>query len=130
MSRKTISVLLLGLMVALAACSPAATPTPTAVPPTAVPPTAVPPTAVPPTPEPTAEPTAEPSTLTVFAAASLTDAFTEIGKNFEAANPGVTVVFNFAGSNQLAEQIGQGAPVDVFASANKTQMENAIKSGR
>jgi molybdate transport system substrate-binding protein len=68
--------------------------------------------------------------LTVFAAASLTDAFTEIGRAFEAANPGVTVAFNFAGSNQLATQIGEGAPADVFASANAAQMDAAVASGR
>jgi molybdate transport system substrate-binding protein len=69
-------------------------------------------------------------TLIVFAAASLTDAFTEIGRAFEAANPGVTVAFNFAGSNQLATQIGEGAPADVFASANQAQMDAAVASGR
>jgi len=62
-------------------------------------------------------------TLTVFAAASLTDAFNEIGKNFEAANPGVTVTFNFAGSQALQTQIEQGAPADVFASASKSYMD-------
>jgi molybdate transport system substrate-binding protein len=70
------------------------------------------------------------ATLNVFAAASLQDVFTEMGKNFEAANPGAKVAFNFAGSQQLAQQIGQGAPADVFASANKAQMAVAIKSGR
>ncbi|MCB0184578.1 MAG: molybdate ABC transporter substrate-binding protein [Caldilineaceae bacterium] len=69
-------------------------------------------------------------TLNVFAAASLTDAFSEIGENFSAANSGTAVVFNFAGSNQLATQIGQGAPADIFASANETQMNAAIDSGR
>ena len=64
-------------------------------------------------------------TLNVFAATSLTGAFTEMGKNFESANPGVKVVFNFAGSQQLATQIGQGADADVFASANTTQMTNS-----
>ncbi len=68
--------------------------------------------------------------LNVFAAASLTDAFEEIGKSFEAANPGATITFNFAGSQQLAQQIAQGAPVDVFASANRTQMNNVIASGQ
>lgn len=67
--------------------------------------------------------------LIVFAAASLTDAFEELGRNFEAANPGVTVTFNFAGSQQLAQQINQDAPADVFASANRAQMENVIASG-
>jgi molybdate transport system substrate-binding protein len=61
--------------------------------------------------------------LNVFAASSLTDAFTEIGKNFEAANPGVTVTFNFAGSQALKTQIEEGAPADVFASANESEMD-------
>jgi molybdate transport system substrate-binding protein len=69
-------------------------------------------------------------TLHVFAAASLTEAFGEIGQDFTAAHPGTEVVFNFAGSNQLATQIGAGAPGDVFASANNTQMNMAIESGR
>jgi molybdate transport system substrate-binding protein len=74
--------------------------------------------------------TAAGQSVTVFAAASLTDAFNEIGKNFEAAHPGTTVAFNFAGSQQLAQQIGQGAPADVFASANNAQMAVVIKSGQ
>ena len=78
--------------------------------------------------EPAAE--AEPTTLNVFAAASLAGAFSEIGAAFSAATPGATVVFNFAGSNQLATQIAQGAPADVFASANAAQMTVAVKSGR
>jgi molybdate transport system substrate-binding protein len=69
-----------------------------------------------------AAPASEGSTpLTVFAAASLTDAFGEIGAAFTAAT-GTPVRFNFAGSNQLATQITQGAPADVFASANEAQM--------
>ena len=68
----------------------------------------------------------EPQTLIVFAAASLTDAFTEIGKNFEAKNPDVTLTFNFAGSQSLRTQIEEGAPADVFASANKTEMEMLV----
>ncbi len=72
----------------------------------------------------------EPVPLTVFAAASLTDAFGEIGKNFEAAHPDVKVTFNFAGSQQLAQQLGQGAEADVFASANKKQMDVAVQAGR
>jgi molybdate transport system substrate-binding protein len=68
--------------------------------------------------------------LNVFAAASLNDAFKEIARTFERANPGVKVVYNFAGSQQLAAQIGQGAPADVFASANATQMNAAVNSGR
>ncbi|MEW5960227.1 MAG: molybdate ABC transporter substrate-binding protein [Chloroflexota bacterium] len=68
--------------------------------------------------------------LTVFAAASLTEAFTEIARQFEAAQSGVSVTFNFAGSQQLAQQLGQGAPADVFASANTAQMDVAIEAGR
>lgn len=68
--------------------------------------------------------------LTVFAAASLSDAYRQIGRNFEQANPGVKVVFNFAGSQQLAAQLGQGAPADVFASANATQMAAVVSAGR
>jgi molybdate transport system substrate-binding protein len=80
--------------------------------------------------QPKGEASATPVALNVFAAASLTDAFNEIGVQFAAEHKGVDVVFNFAGSNQLATQIGQGAPADVFASANKTQMQAAIDSGR
>jgi molybdate transport system substrate-binding protein len=68
----------------------------------------------------------DPRTLNVFAAASLTDAFTEIGKNFEAANPRVMITFNFAGSQALRTQIEEGAPADVFASANKTEMDTLV----
>lgn len=64
--------------------------------------------------------------LTVFAASSLTDAFEEIGAAFEKSNPGVTVQFNFAGSQQLGLQLNQGARADVFASADLKSME-AIK---
>lgn len=67
-------------------------------------------------------------TLNVFAAASLTDAFTEIGTNFEAANSDVTVRFNFGGSQALRTQIEEGAPADVFASANQTEMDALITS--
>lgn len=75
------------------------------------------------------------ATLTVFAAASLTDAFTEIAEQFEAARreagePDVRVLLNFAGSQQLAQQMAQGAPAAVFASANGAQMAVAIEAGR
>lgn len=65
--------------------------------------------------------------LTVSAAASLTDAFREIGARFEAARPGVTVRFNFASSGVLIQQIVQGAPVDVFASADHETMTRGIE---
>lgn len=67
--------------------------------------------------------------LNVFAAASLTGPFSEIGALFEAKHPGTLVSFNFAGSQQLAQQIIAGAPVDVFASANNTQMNVLIDAG-
>ncbi len=68
---------------------------------------------------------AERTTITVFAAASLKGTFTEIGKKFEAENDGVTVTFNFAGSSDLVAQIQQGAPADVFASADIKNMDKA-----
>ncbi len=68
--------------------------------------------------------------LMVFAAASLTDAFGTLGQTFEAKHPQVDVQFNYAGSQQLAQQLVQGAPADLFASANWTQMETAVNSGR
>ncbi|MDR2016520.1 MAG: molybdate ABC transporter substrate-binding protein [Burkholderiales bacterium] len=64
-------------------------------------------------------------TLTVSAASSLTDAFKEIGKGFEAAYPGNKVEFNFAASGVLLQQIARGAPVDVFASADQETMDKA-----
>ena len=61
--------------------------------------------------------------VTVFAAASLTETFTQLGKDFEAANPGAEVKFNFGGSSALAQQLNQGAPADVFASAAPPNMK-------
>jgi molybdate transport system substrate-binding protein len=61
-------------------------------------------------------------TVTVFAAASLKTAFTEIAGRFEAANPGTDVTLSFAGSSDLVTQITQGAPADVFASADTRNM--------
>jgi molybdate transport system substrate-binding protein len=83
------------------------------------------PATVPASEAPNLAPTAVPQTaaLTVFAAASLTDAFSEIGTAFEAANPGVKVTFNFGSSQTLRTQIEEGAPVDVFASANTKEMD-------
>jgi molybdate transport system substrate-binding protein len=64
-----------------------------------------------------------PAEIKVFAAASLTAAFTELGEQFTAANGGTEVTFNFAGSQALATQIQQAAPADVFASADTTNMD-------
>src|SRR5258706_6276338 len=69
-------------------------------------------------------------TLTIFAASSLTDAFNEIKTAFEKANSGVTIAYSFGASNALATQLSQGAPADIFASANATQMNAAITAKR
>ena len=68
-------------------------------------------------------------TLTVFAAASLTDVFTELGDRLESENPDLDIRFNFAGSSALATQLTQGAPADVFASANQSQMTVVTDAG-
>jgi molybdate transport system substrate-binding protein len=68
-------------------------------------------------------------TLTVFAAASLTEAFTQIGEDIREAHPGVSVEFNFAGSQALVTQLSEGAEADVFASANPSQMRAAVEAG-
>lgn len=75
-------------------------------------------------------PGAAPNELTIFAAASLTDAFNELADAFEAQNEGVQVILNFAGSSQLAAQISEGAQADLFASANGMQMQAVVDSGR
>jgi molybdate transport system substrate-binding protein len=67
--------------------------------------------------------------ITVSAAASLTNAFREIGAAYEAANPGTTLQFNFAASGPLLQQIAHGAPVDVFASADAQTMDQAERRG-
>ncbi len=100
--RSAVAALLMAVLAGLPGCGPSAAPTPTT----------------------------DPVTLVVLAAASLTDAFTELGGRYQAAHPGVRVAFNFAGSNQLAEQLAQGAPADVFASANARQMAAVVESGR
>lgn len=63
--------------------------------------------------------------ITVFAAASLEPVFTELGTRFEADHPGTAITFNFAGSSDLVTQLTQGAPADVFASANTQNMTRA-----
>ena len=128
--KKSILAIMMVIVLVLCACSPAATAAPTEIPqqPTMAEATAVPPTAVPATDVPATE--VPSTTLTVFGAASLTVPFKEIGVAFEAQHAGVTVEFNFAGSQQLAEQLAQGANADVFASASKKYMEAAIESTR
>jgi molybdate transport system substrate-binding protein len=68
-------------------------------------------------------------TLTVFAAASLTESFTALGKEFEAQHSGVTVKFSFAGSSGLVQQLTNGAKADVFASADQANMDKAVQGG-
>lgn len=67
--------------------------------------------------------------ITVSAAASLTNAFKEIAANFEEAHPEHHILLNFAGSGALLQQIAQGAPVDVFASADQATMDQAQEQG-
>ncbi|MBB5853237.1 molybdate ABC transporter substrate-binding protein [Amycolatopsis umgeniensis] len=74
-----------------------------------------------------AAPQTEAKTLTVFAAASLTESFGALGKQFEAKNPGVTVKFSFEGSSALVQKLTQGAKADVFASADQANMDKATK---
>ncbi|MGH3588438.1 MAG: molybdate ABC transporter substrate-binding protein, partial [Pseudonocardia sp.] len=70
-----------------------------------------------------AAPPAQERTLMVFAAASLTEVFTELEPRFEEVRPGVDVVFNFGASSDLAQQIVNGGPADLFASANTSTMQ-------
>ena len=69
-------------------------------------------------------------TITVFAAASLKEAFTEIASAFEADNPGADVQLAFGASSALAQQIGEGAPADVFASADEANMAKVADAGQ
>jgi len=68
-------------------------------------------------------------TLTVFAAASLGTAFAELGRTVERSRPGLSIRFNFAGSQQLAAQLEHGAPADVFATADERWMRYAVARG-
>jgi molybdate transport system substrate-binding protein len=67
--------------------------------------------------------------ITVLAAASLTEAFDELGERFEAAPPDATVTFSFGSSTALAQQLVQGAPADVFASADEDAMATVTDAG-
>lgn len=69
------------------------------------------------------------TTLTVYAASSLTSTFEQLGKDFEAGHDGVTVDFNFAGSSDLVAQLQEGAPADVFASADQANMDKLTGDG-
>jgi molybdate transport system substrate-binding protein len=103
--RRAFMILLLALPLALAACGSSSTGANTSAP-------------------------AAPITLNVFAAASLLDAFKTEAQAFQKAHTNVSVNFNFGGSNTLAQQITNGAPADVFASANTTQMSVVVMGGQ
>lgn len=66
----------------------------------------------------------------MFAAASLKQVFTQLGTQYESAHPNTKVAFSFAGSSDLVSQLNQGAPADVFASADQANMDKAVKGGR
>jgi molybdate transport system substrate-binding protein len=68
-------------------------------------------------------------TVTVFAAASLTDVFTDLGQQLESDHPGLDVQFDFAGSSALATRLTEGAPADVFASADTDSMDVVTDNG-
>ena len=125
------AVLVSAALALIGACSPAPTASPTAVPSKPAE-TAGPTTDTSPSPAAVAsEPSAAISgEVTVFAAASLTDAFRELGERFQAANPGSRVTFNFGASSQLRTQLEQGGRADVFASADQAQMDRARDAGR
>src|SRR5215471_1853924 len=72
---------------------------------------------------------AAPGTITVFAASSLTGAFTQLGQQFQAAHKGDTVKFSFGPSSGLATQVTSGAPADVFASASPKTMQQVVSAG-
>jgi molybdate transport system substrate-binding protein len=67
--------------------------------------------------------------LTVLAASSLTETFNQIGKDFQTANPGLTVTFSYGASSALAQQVTAGAPADVFASASPATMKTVTDAG-
>jgi molybdate transport system substrate-binding protein len=135
MKSKIINALLLAILLVTAGCAPQAT----SVASTSVPATpqggagATPQGGAGATRPPVVAPTRAASgskTVTVLAAASLAESFTELGKLFESRNSGLKVTFNFAGSQQLAQQLDQGADADVFASASPKYMDAAVTSKR
>jgi molybdate transport system substrate-binding protein len=82
------------------------------------------------TPTPTPEPTDElTGTVTVFAAASLTESFQDLADDFQKEHPGVSIQFSFGGSSGLAQQIIEGAPADLFAAASPATMKLVTGAG-
>ena len=68
--------------------------------------------------------------ITVLAASSLTDAFNEVGRQFQAAHPGIAISFSYGASSTLAQQVNAGAPADVLATADEATMQTAVGGGR
>lgn len=124
---QAIGLLLLGLLT-LPACTQAPA---TAGPSTPTrPPASAPGLSTPAAPAATPLPTVSASGLSLFAAASLKESFADAAQQFKAAHPNITEVqFNFAGSQALVGQLQQGAPADVFASADKANMDKAVRAG-
>jgi len=130
MRSKFVSLMLLIIMLTTAACTPQAAPVAPATAPTQAQAVQAPaPTAVPAT-QAAAQQASGTKTLTVLAAASLTESFNELGKTFESQNPGVKVTISYAGSQQLAQQLSQGADADVFASASPKYMDATVTAKR
>lgn len=123
--RSKILSLLLFIVLLTAACTPQAAPAEPAAAPTLAPDTPVQEATVTPP-----QAAGGSRNITVLAAASLTEAFTELGKLFETQNPDAKVTFSFAGSQQLAQQLIQGADADVFASASAKYMDAATADMR
>jgi molybdate transport system substrate-binding protein len=111
--------LVLTLATVLAACSGAAAATPTPTPAAATP--TAPPASVP--------ASGGTGSLTIYAASSLTAAFTEMKTAYQTANPGVTLTLSFGASSALETQIEQGAPADVFASADTANPQKLVDKG-
>ncbi len=89
-----------------------------------------------PTPSSTSQPGSQPNptealggSITVLAASSLTDAFNEMGRQFQAAHPGIAISFSFGASSTLAQQLNAGAPADVLATADEPTMQVAVTGG-
>lgn len=119
--RSGVLALLFAAAMLLAACAPAAAPAPAE-------PTSPPPAVAAPTAAPTSEPP-QPASLTIFAAASLTDVFQTIGERYEQDHPGTELVFNFGASSALRTQLIEGAAADVVAFAGMKDMQHLQEAG-
>ena len=113
------------LALALAACSSAATPITSVATPTTAPATVAPATAAPAT----ATPTAAPASLTIYGASSLKSVLAQVKTTYEAADPGTTLTISTDSSTALETKIEQGAPVDVFLSADTANPQKLVDKG-